>query len=44
MVLGGVSKIQTMFGVVVTSYVFLGGTLNVIFVTYVHQTTIFGGC
>jgi hypothetical protein len=43
MVLGGVSKIQTIFGVVVTSHVSLGGTLDVIFVTYIHQTTILGG-
>jgi hypothetical protein len=44
MVLGRVSKIQTMFGVVVMSHVSLRESLYVIFVTYVHQTTIFGGC
>jgi hypothetical protein len=41
---GGVSKIQTMFGVVVMSQVFLGGTLDVICMTYMHHTTIFWGC
>ncbi len=44
MVLGGVNKIQPMFGVVVMSHVFLGGTLDVICMTYVHHTTIFEGC